>query len=176
MTVLLYLQEAVLESVSLDPPRLSYQRVWVQLTHSWTCCHLPQVVFFLAFFFIFVVFLAFFFLHLLSLQLLNSSLSCFFSFFFLFIFFRRRCLRRLQDNLEHRVLPYSIRRESLYTLSKETSTRISLWLLWDAASWPGWTCFMFSLLYKDVVLNSNKSPSFNCHIWFAATKSVRNGT
>lgn len=176
MTVLLYLQEAVLESVSLDPPRLSYQRVWVQLTHSWTCCHLPQVVFFLLSSLSLLSSWPFFLLHLLSLQLLNSSLSCFFLFFFLFIFFRRRCLRRLQDNLEHRVLPYSNRRESLYTLSKETSTRISLWVLWDAASWPGWTCFMFSLLYKDVVLNSNKSTSFNCHIWFAATKSVRNGT
>lgn len=175
MTVLLYLQEAVLESVSLDPPRLSYQRVWVQLTHSWTCCHLPQVVFFSCFLLYFCLLLGlfFFFFHLLSLQLLNS---CLVSFSFFFIFFRRRCLRRLQDNLEHRVLPYSIRRESLYTLSKETSTRISLWVLWDAASWPGWTCFMFSLLYKDVVLNSNKSTSFNCHIWFAATKSVRNGT
>lgn len=175
MTVLLYLQEAVLESVSLDPPRLSYQRVWVQLTHSWTCCHLPQVVFFLlSSLSLLSSWPFFFFICLVSSCLTRPCLVSFF--FFLFIFFRRRCLRRLQDNLEHRVLPYSIRRESLYTLSKETSTRISLWVLWDAASWPGWTCFMFSLLYKDIVLNSNKSTSFNCHIWFAATKSVRNGT
>lgn len=83
MTVLLYLQEAVLESVSLDPPRLSYQRVWVQLTHSWTRCHLPQVVFFFLLSSLSLLSSCFFFfLHLLSFQLLNSSLSCFFFFFF----------------------------------------------------------------------------------------------